>query len=282
MGVCCYILQGRPDTDTEDFNEVVNCPAGTRISLPEPSQVTFPLWATATSLSQPAERAHSGTHQVVANGPLPPDAGASGGSGRLRVVWNEPAANSEQVGAINGYVVQRRSRNTDGTWSAWSGTVKAVTDRSHTFTGLADGIYQVRVRAKTDGNDNDPNTTDSKILGTTSTVRTVAVLAASTNLPGAPGGSVAAGAQKLTVTWQRPDPDTGSLVYGYTVRHKVSTAADSTYVETKVYPRPGLASGSVEITGLTANTAYVVQIRSHNANGDSAWITVGTTHTPTT
>ena len=96
---------------------------------------------------------------------------------------------------------------------------------------------------------------------------------------GAPGGSVAVGNRKLTVTWQRPNPDSGSLVHGYTVRHKQSGAADSAYVETKVYPRPGLASGSVELTGLTADTAYVVQIRSHNANGDSPWVTIGGTHT---
>ena len=69
-------------------------------------------------------------------------------------------------------------------------------------------------------------------------------------------------------------------MYGYTVRHKVSSAADSTYVETKVYPVPGAASGTVEITGLTGGTAYAVQIKSHNANGDSGWRTVGTTHTP--
>ena len=277
----CSILQGRPDVPPTTFNEVVNCPPGAMVSLDQPSQTTFPVWAIATSLSEPGERAHSGTHEAAADGPWPPEAWASGGNGRLRVVWNEVEANSYQVGAINGYVVQRRNLQDDGHWTDWTDTVKATTDRSHTFTGLADGTYHVRVRAKTDGDDGDPNTNDVEREGTTSPTRTVVVSAANSNLPGAPGGSVAVGAQKLTVTWQRPNPDSGSLVYGYTVRHKVSSAADSAYVETKVNPRPGLASGSVEITGLTANTAYVVQIRSHNANGDSAWVTIGATHTPT-
>ena len=62
--------------------------------------------------------------------------------------------------------------------------------------------------------------------------------AANTNLPGAPTEvTVTRGSGTLTVEWQPPDPDTGSLVYGYTVRHKASGADDSAYVETTVHPR---------------------------------------------
>ena len=285
--VTCSIAQGRPDTSTDTFNEVVSCPPGTLLSLDEPTTYStfprFPLWAIASSTSAPAQRAHSGTHEAAADGPWAPEVWASGGNGRLKVVWTEVEANDYQIGAINGYIVQRRNLDDNGGWSAWTDTVKAATDRSHTFTGLADATYQVRVRAKTDGDDGNPMTHDVERNGTTSTVRTVAVHSTHNNQPGAPGASVAAGKEKLTVTWQRPSPDTGSLVHGYTVRHKVSGAADGAYVETKIYPRPGLASGSVELTGLTGGTAYVVQIRSHNANGDSDWVTIGgdgATHTP--
>ena len=278
--VKCRMLQGMGNPSVSN-NEVANCPPGTLVSLPQPAKTTFPVWAEAVSLADESDIA--ATHlEFVANGPFPPDAWASGGNGRLRVAWNEPAHNSVQVGAINGYRVEYRSRNADGTWTDWNtDTVKAATDRSHTFTGLVEGTWQVRVRAKTDGDDDNPNNNpDSEVLGTTSTVRTVAVSAANSNLPGAPSGWVVVGSQKLTVSWQRPDTDEGSLVHGYTVRHKVSTAADSAYVETKAYPRPGIASGSVALTGLTGGTAYVVQVRSHNANGDSSWVTIGTTHTP--
>ena len=265
----------------------INCPPGQDVSLNHPGGANLPLRTEAVVTVEIARTGDGETAsaeaETQAGGPSPPSAAASGGNSRLKVGWNEPSADPTHVGSINGYVVQLRSRNAGGTWSAWADTVKAATDRAHTFTGLAEGTWQVRVRARTDGNDGDPNTTDSDILGATSPVRTVAVAAANDNLPGAPGASVAVGNQKLTLTWQRPDPDTGSLVHGYTVRHKVSGAADSAYVETKVYPRPGLASGSVEFTGLTSGTAYVVQIRSHNANGDSGWVTIGgagATHTP--
>ena len=158
----CHIADG-------GTNEVVNCPPDTNVSLDEPTSYStyprFPLWAIATS-TDGLERAHSGTHEAAADGPWAPEAWASGGNGRLKVVWTEVAANSYQIGAINGYIVQRRNLQDGGSWTAWTDTVKAATDRSHTFTGL------------------------------------------------------------------------------------------------------------------TTNTAYVVQIRSHNANGDSPWVTIGSTHTP--
>ena len=274
--VVCFINAGTSPNDT------VNCPPETTVSLPEPTS-PFPAWAEATSVADPSEKARVETHEVVATGPRSPRAGASGGNGTLRVGWNEVRrTSSRQVGAINGYIVQLRGWKEDaGVWKwedTWTETVKAATDRYHTFTGLDEGTYQVRVRGRTDANDEDEST---HIAGTTSTVRTVVVAAANTNTPGSPGGSVVADTEALTVTWQRPDPDSGSLVHGYTVRHKVSGAADSSYVETKLYPgHPVLASGDVKLTGLTTGTAYVVQIRSHNANGDSSWVTIGTTHTP--
>lgn len=90
------------------------------------------------------------------------------------------------------------------------------------------------------------------------------------------------------VTWQLPDPDTGSLVHGYTVRHKVSGADDSTYEETTVHPRRvdfDCSGGctnprTAAISGLISGTQYVVGIKSLNVNGASAWLTVGTTHRP--
>ena len=108
-------------------------------------------------------------------------------------------------------------------------------------------------------------------------------------MPGAPTSTaVTTGSGKLTVTWQPPTSGTGALVHGYTIRHKVSGADDSAYEETTVHPRriefydcAGCPNpGKHTIGDLTAGTNYVVGIRSHNANGDSAWQTIGATHTP--
>ena len=198
----CHILEGRPDPLVGDeHNETVNCPPGTLVSLPQPTKVTFPVWANAISLADASDGANTGPTEVGSNGPFPPDAWASGGNGRIRVVWNEADATSHQVGSINGYRVEYRGRRDDGSWSGWNtGTVKAVTDSSHTITGLTEGVWQVRVRAKTDGDDGNPSTTDSERLGTTSAVRTVSVSRSNSNLPEAPNTSVVVGNQKLTVT----------------------------------------------------------------------------------
>ena len=254
-----------------------NVSAGTLVNLAKAAGVTVNISVTATSSAETTTINVEG----VTGGPSMTQMGASGGNGKLVVGWTEPADAGN--GAINGYIVQRRS----GTSGAWTDVTKSASDRCHTFTGLANGTWQVRVRARNDAGDTD-NTTH--ILGMTSIVRTVTLASANTNLPGAPlGGRVAPGDQKLTVTWLRPSPDTGALAHGYTVRYKVNGADDSTYVEKNAYPYHSdyRCSGAsctrlkmLEITGLTAGTTYVVQIKSHNANGDSGWRTVGTTHTP--
>ena len=256
----------------------VNCPPGTLVNQAKAAGATVKISVTATSRDEETTTINV---EGVIGGPSITQMGASGGNGKLVVGWTEPA--DAGTGAINGYIVQRRS----GTSGAWTDVTKSASDRSHTFTGLANGTWQVRVRARNDAGDTD-NTTH--ILGMTSIVRTVTLASANTNLPGAPlGGRVTPGDQKLSVTWLRPSPDTGALAHGYTVRYKVNGADDSTYVEKKAYPyhsdyRCEGASCTrlkvLEITGLTAGTTYVVQIKSHNANGDSDWVTIGTTHTP--
>ena len=217
-----------------------------------------------------------------AGGPAPPQAWASGGNGRLVVVWNEAGRGISQVGSINGYVVELRTRLDDGSWSGWlSDTVKADDDRAHTFTDLGEGTYQVRGRGRTDKNDSNPDTHN---LGTTSIMRTVTVSPANVNPPQPPRHttSITPGEGKLTVNWERPYADDRSLIYGYAIRYKVAGAPDSAYVCcTMVYPRPGVASGTVDLTGLTNGTAYTVQLRSHNAVGVSQWHTIGfKNHTP--
>ena len=244
----------------------------------------IPIWLEATADVGGGKRT-SLPREVVFGGPTPPDpVWVSGGNGKLLVGWNE--SSNATTGAINAYIVQIRVYGGDGTWSAWNDTEKAASDREHTYTGLANGTWQVRVRARNNNNDDDDST---HILGTTSETRIVTLAAANTNTPGVPtSAAVTSGSGSLVVEWQLPSSDTGSLVHGYTVRHKVSGADDSTYVETTVHPRRvdlDCRAGcnnprKLEIGGLTAGTQYVVEIKSLNVNGASDWVTIGTTHTP--
>ena len=269
----CYIDDGLAEN-----GNLIHCPPGTLVSLPHPTG-PFPVWPTAASSG---ETASSSTHEVVVGGPRPPWVWASGGNGKLLVGWD---ASSDAIrGNISAYIVQIRQQKTDGTYPAWTDTGavtttgKAASDREHIFNGLDNGTWEVRVRAQ---NDND----DTYVLGINSEVRTVTLAAANTNTPVAPLAAVTPGAGSLLVQWLRPDPDTGSLVHGYTVRYKVSGADDSTYKEKTVHPRRvGLEGGRnpnrLEISGLTAGVQYVVEIKSLNANGASAWFTIGITRRP--
>ena len=261
----------------------VACPPGTVVSLPvtganagDKHQVSV----TVTSGGQAASR----SHELLVGGPKQPWVWASGGSGTLLVGWDESP--DPVTGAIDAYVVQRRQQNQDGTWPDWSDdnkVVKTATDREHTFTGLAHGTWQVRVRARNDAGDTDAST---HILGTTSEVRTVTLASAHTNRPEPPAAARAVPGQgTLTVEWHPPATETGSVVYGYAVRHKIASAPDSAYVETAAHPRrvdvecgpEGCESPrTLEITGLTTGAEYTVQIQSRNANGGSDWLTVGT------
>ena len=282
-----YLLGAANRTDASGTCRIAsassNCPPGTSGSVPITGNVrdTIEVEFTATSRGETASR----THEVVIGGPAAPWLWVSGGNGKLLVGWDEsPAA---VTGQINAYIVQVRRQNADESWPGWTSETKAATDREHTFTGLDNGTWQVRIRARNNAGDTDDAT---HIMGTTSEVRTVTLASVHRNTPGAPTeAAVAPDSGKLVITWQPPASDTGSLVHGYTVRHKESSAADSAYVETTVHPRrvdfeckSAICTNprTLEITGLTAGTDYVVGIRSHNANGDSAWHTIGTTHTP--
>ncbi|MYH48572.1 MAG: hypothetical protein F4018_11195 [Acidobacteria bacterium] len=128
------------------------------------------------------------------------DSFASGGNGTLFTGWDvDELTIPAGIGTHDAGVVQRRKQNADETWPAWP-TGHVITDttaRSHTFTGLADGTWQVRVRARTantEDHDNDANTPDQTVhrLGFTSEIHTVTLDAAYTAVPGPPTGATIA------------------------------------------------------------------------------------------
>ena len=261
----------------------IACPQGTLISLEATDDEPGDKYTVSATASTGGETAKQ-SHELVVGGPRQPLAAASGGNGKLVVAWNESTL--AITGTINAYIVQHRQQNADATWPDWTDTEKSADDREHTFTGLADGNWQVRVRARNDAGDTDDST---HILGITSEIQEVTLAAANTNRPEPPSAAVAVPGQgNLAVEWHPPTTETGSIVYGYTVRHKIASAPDSAYVETTVIPRrvdiaceEGACKNprTLEITGLGVGTDYTVQVQSLNANGGSDWLTVGSYRT---
>ena len=90
---------------------------------------------------------------------------------------------------------------------------------------------------------------------------------AASNRPGAPAVTLTAGDGQLTATWTAP-ANGGSTITGYTVEHKVTGAADSTYV---AVTRGDAAALTETITGLTNDTGYTVRVRAGNDAGEGPW-----------
>ena len=123
-----------------------------------------------------------------------------------------------------------------------------------------DGAYIVIVRA-TSGTGDRQRTTDQTI---TVTVTDVA------EAPGKPAAPTFSGTTSTTlaVTWTAPE-NTGPDITDYDVRYR--TGSDTF----AAWTHDGTAT-TATITGLTASTAYDVQVRARNAEGDGAWSDSGT------
>ena len=88
-------------------------------------------------------------------------------------------------------------------------------------------------------------------------------------VPAAPAApTLAGGAQQISVTI-RPVTNPGGTLYGYDLRYKLSSAADTTANWTE----QALANGAVTdtITGLRDATRYDVQVRARHSAGDGPW-----------
>ncbi len=274
------------NSDGGEF-EAINCPTLTTVSLlieggtmRAYAEATLDGVTTASATSIGEEGSPSGGFGVF----------ASGGDGTLLVEWGT-AAVTYAVGTLDAYIVQHRLQNADATWPAWSsGTVKAATDRTHTFTGLTDGTYQVRVRARSDGDDGDPETTDTPRLGFTTRVLTVPLSSDYDEAPGVPGvvRITPGDSRSLVVEWEAP-LDAGPLAHAYQVRHRLRGTETYTNSE-RIYPsqtrRRCPLHGECtnprryEITGLTGGQEYDVAIRAFNANGAGEWLFTLTQNIP--
>ena len=103
--------------------------------------------------------------------------------------------------------------------------------------------------------------------------------------PGAPTiGAVTPGPASLTISWDRPSSDGGSVIAAYDLRH-VETAADEAIDSSWTLVEDVWTTGSgalqYTLTGLTGDTGYDIQVRAVNAGGDGPWSATAT-GTPTT
>ena len=101
---------------------------------------------------------------------------------------------------------------------------------------------------------------------------TVTDVAEAPGTPDAPTVAAPAGSTtSLAVSWAAPG-NTGLDIQSYDLRYKESADADATWTAGP-QDEPGT---SATISGLSADTAYAVQVRATNAEGDGAWSASGT------
>ena len=219
--------------------------------------------------------------------------------GKIVVAWETLFPSDRGVGTFSGYQVWHRQGSSGGFTVARKGT----TDRTHTITGLADGTYQVIVRAynvEMVDHDNDPITPAQAVEhhGFFSEYHTVTVDADHTGRPGKPtGGVITPGVGSLTVEWEPPTGG-GSAVYAYQVRHRrgdyaFSDGGGDWTRSPRLYPRQTRRmciadAGSFRcdnprsyvIPNLIGGRDYDVAIRARNANGWGDWLSVGEFNLP--
>ena len=219
-------------------------------------------------------------------GPSPVEFTASGGNGNLAVSWYK-GFKAGAVGDIDGYAVQYKLTGD----TTWTNVIKGVDDREHVITGLADGTYNVRVRARSSG------VVDSPPAGYTAFARfgmyyqrDVEVAATNTAVPGQVTDSdFVFGDRSLTIDWAAPDDS----VHYYTLRYRQKgteewttfTAHDLTDIpicnrdaSADDHPQSCRANRRVVLTGLEPAARYAVEINAHNANGSSGFHLISGAH----
>ena len=180
------------------------------------------------------------------------------------VTWMAPA--DDGGSAVTGYLVQYRKKGAGGIWSdtwtdhTYSGAVCSGTASCSTTVTVDAGStisdYQFRVAA-------------------TNSITTGSDQYSSVGAPGAATGVAAtATAGGVSVTWTQPADIGTSAIVAADIRTRVSSPQGTWSDPQTPATNPGTSPAS--ITGLTAGTAYDVQIRVRNANGAGPWVAAGT------
>ncbi len=196
------------------------------------------------------------TVQTAEPGP-PGNFAAAGGHGEVTLTWSPPAHTGTSA------ILRYEYEQDGGVWTAITNSAPGEANAaSWTVAGLDNGrTYAFRLRA---------------VNGAGAGAPTNSVTAAmAPGRPDAPG--LAAGNEALMVTWTAPAGDGGSAVTAYDVRYRKSGASTWTTVDN------AWTSGTLEYTigslvnhTATDDTAYEVQVRAVNAQGDGAWSATST------
>ena len=170
----------------------------------------------------------------------------------LTVTWNAPSVTG--TGVITGYSLQYKAASST-TWLDWT---HADTSTSATITGLQTGTsYNVRVATL-------------NIAGTGEYTSETASTGAT--VPGEPLALTATPSSgKLTVTWDAPASNGGTVITAYAVWYRLSSS-----VQYLLWSNTSSATTAV-ITGLTNGSSYDVTVAATNAQGTGTYaFTTGT------
>ena len=187
----------------------------------------------------------------------------------------ENTAAGQNVGAVltatdsDGDTLTYTLEGTDADSFALDTTTTAGSARIRTKTGVtynheAKSSYTVVVKADDGNSGTDTVTVTISVTDVTEPPAQPAVPTVTT---------VSGSSDKLGVDWQAP-ANTGPDIDSYDLRYQKTT--ESAWTNGPQDEAPYATGGTVVITGLDAGTAYRVQVRATNAEGDSDWSPSGT------
>lgn len=219
----------------------------------------------------------SNTYTITTDPPTAPETPseftATAGNRQVRLSWTAPATNGARIQRYtitctnNGTPVPNSNHRCD---QASPDNTYTTTGTSYSISGLTNGnSYTFTVLATNSAGDSSTTSASATPATRPGQPRNIEL---SESYPG--GGVV-----DLSVTWEEPSrdggtttDDGGSPITGYTVQYRASTGNWS-------FAYFGAIRGTgnaLVIPGLTVGPRYYVQIRSHNAGGDSNWVQAST------
>jgi serine protease len=177
--------------------------------------------------------------------------GTIASSSRIDLTWTDNASNE------GSFRLQRRLRNTDGTWGAWGFlAAPAANTTSFSNTGLLAGrTYQYRLRA-------------CNASGCSGWINSPWLTTPAATIPAAPTGlaGTAVSSSRIDLTWN----DNSDNENNFRLRRRIRNSDGTWGAWVQIALPPANATG-YSSTGLSASTTYQYQIQACNGAGCSAY-----------